>query len=872
MTALPSGGFRSIRRLGMMPRWLLSSCRTYGPVSAASTGANTGYITSADELTQLAQKVIADGLPISLDCETGYEGEDRSYKNTSPSLHPEEAILAGYNFTNAVSWGRYVPLGHDEARYNIDPYPSACALWDMVSTGLAVVHNADMEERMLSRWMLEHLADDKERGEAVRATSGYFPILSDTMMEAHALARWKSIALKSLSREVFDYEQVELRDLFGQINGKVIPANRRYTLRFTVLDPSDPRVYNYACDDVIQTLRLHQRHYPQVKDNFIYWLEMNDWPIVWAMEDEGLAVDWDFIDEAKGRAHQFRNKMQAGLVNHLTDRLGKLPAKFNPGSHPQVRKVLYNRADDEEQPGLGLMTHILTKGKKDGSNKQLSTSALALKGISADPFVRRMQDYRGMSKLLQTYLENWRKEFGWCECGRAHCHLLPHGAGTGRFSSSDFNYQNLPKKYHYECDGSSFDFNFRDCVVAPPGWVGMGFDISQGELRIIAAEAGETAMLEAFANGEDLHALTACRLLNLTMDEMQAGGELGGKQYPPAAGGFRPFGKTMNFALGYQLSVQGLADRLGCSVEEAGEHFANYFAVYSNIAQWTRRTVADSKVNGFTSSRLGRRHPIWAYESDKSWVYQGGERTAGNAPIQGGLADMMKLIMIRVHEALKEAGLLDVVRLVMNIHDALEFYVREDISPQLVIDLLTPVILQKTPWTEHWPLMKPDWHIWWKWGSPIELDLDENGQITGMGEVIDIGVQEEDDDDDEEEDDGPAAVAMHAIPLASGARPPHADTVRHTSGIEHPPHRGRVVIRVEAMPELAALQRLGVLIREFPGSNQIVFATPEGSTEIGWTSLSPDDAPRISLTLGGASVTWDTSTVDNSKLAEGMAL
>ncbi len=506
--------------------------------------ANTGYITSGEELWQLAQKVIGDGLPIALDCETGYEGEDRGYKNSSPSLHPEESILAGYNFTNAVSWGRYVPLGHDDSRYNIDPVPAARALWDMTATGLCIAHNADMEERTLSRWMLEHLADDPQRGAAVRASRGYFPILSDTMMEAHALARWKSIALKYLSRQVFDYDQVELRDLFSEILGKTVPANKRYTLRFTVLDPSDPRVFNYACDDVIQTLRLHQRHYPQVKDNFIYWLEMNVWPVIWAMEDEGLAVDWDYIDEAKGRARQFRNKMQAGIVNHLTERLGQLPPKFNPGSHPQVRRVLYSKPPE----GLGLMTHIMTKGKKDGTDKKLSTSALALKGNSFDPFVRRMQDFRGMSKLLSTYLENWRREYGWCDDGRAHCHLLPHGTFTGRCSSSDFNYQNLPKKYHYECEVNGevaeFSFNFRDCVVVPDGFWGMGFDISQGELRIIAAEAGEQAMLDAFANGEDLHALTACRLLNLTREEMLAGGELGGKQYPAEAGGFRPFGKA----------------------------------------------------------------------------------------------------------------------------------------------------------------------------------------------------------------------------------------------------------------------------------------------------------------------------------------
>jgi DNA polymerase I-like protein with 3'-5' exonuclease and polymerase domains len=847
------------------------------------TGANTGYIASAAELRQLADKVIADGQPISLDCETGYEGEDRSYKNTSPSLHPEENILAGYNFTNAVDWARYVPLGHDDTRYNIEPVAAAQCLWDMVSTGLCVVHNADMEERNLSRFMLEHLADDPERGAVVRASKGYFPLRSDTMMEAHALADWEHIGLKYLSREIFQYNQVELLKLFEQVMGKTIPANKRYSLRFTVLDPSDPRVFDYACDDVIQTLRLHQLNYPKVEDSFIYWLEMHDWPVIWGMEDEGLAVDWDYVDEAKDRARAFQIKMQAGLASHLIERLGKLPPKFNPNSHPQIRKVLY---DSKSDGGLGLRTHIMTSGKADGSDKKQATSALALKGNSFDPFVRRLQDYRGLTKLLTTYLENWRREFGWCEDGRAHCHLLPHGAATGRFSSTDFNYQNLPKKYHYECDGAEFRFNFRDCVVTPPGYYGLGFDISQGELRILAAEAQEQSMLDAFEAGEDLHILTAMRLLGLTKEEVLAGGELGGKEYTAEAGGFRPFGKMMNFALGYQLTAQGLADRLGCSIDDAVSHFNNYFIAYPSIAAWTKKTVKDSRVTGYTKSRLGRKHVVWAYKSDKPGVQQGGERTAGNAPIQGALADMMKLIMIRCDAALADAGMKDTVRMVMNIHDALEFYVRKDVPPQQVIDLLYPAIVEQTPWTRHWPVMQPEWHTWVKWGSQEELELDENHQVLGLGGAIDIGIQEDDDEGPGAQEAGsrlsPTTLAgsvvagqAYGVCESSDHTEPDpelgADTGRHGNSATYG-HSGCVIVRAPEMPEMSALNRFITMLAEFPGPNQMTLTVPEGSVQVSsGTSLSPDDGARISLLLGGATVSWDAGSVDTNRLAEGLA-
>jgi DNA polymerase I-like protein with 3'-5' exonuclease and polymerase domains len=842
------------------------------------TDANTGYISSPEELSRLADQVVESGQPIALDCESGYEGEVRGYRNTSPSTHPEENLIAGYSFTNAAGWARYVPVGHDETRYNVDTGLAAECLWRMCRTGMIVVHNAEAEERWLSRWIHGMLRDHPRFGEEVRASRGYFPLRSDTMMEAHALARWKSVALKNLSREVLGHTyDLELLDLVNEVvygnSAKKLPQNKKNTLRFNPLDPSDPRVFGYACDDAVQTWRLHSRLYDQVKNDFIYWLEMNNWPVVWGMEDEGLAFDWDLVDEARGRAQQFQVKMQASMMAYLTERLGRTPTfngkPFNPNSHPQLRSLLY----DPPPTGLGLTTRQRTKGKPDGTGKQLSTNAVALKGNSNDPFVKRMQDYRGLNKLLTTYLEKWRSEYGWSEDGRAHCHLLPHGTVTGRFSSSDFNYQNLPKKYHYQVDEAEFLFNFRDAVTAPPGYWGMGFDISQGELRIIAAEAGETAMLEAFERGEDLHRLTASRLLGISVDEVDAGGELFGKEWPAKDGGFRSFGKTMNFALGYQLTVQGLADRLACTVDEAQEAWDNYFAAYPAIAQWTRKTVAESKVRGYTQSRLGRRHPIWAYESDKSWIYAGGERTAGNAPIQGALADMMKLIMIRCHAALGKAGLLDKVRMCMNVHDALEFYVHESVSPQLVIDTLYPSIVEKTPWTQHWPVLRPDWHLWKRWGSPTSLKLDQDNQILGLGEIIDIGAQE---DEDEEPDAGTVPVGSPALSLAQAAGklvPGEAVAETDVPAVRET-HSGHVVVRVPEMPDSDAARRFIALVREFPGPNTMELSAPEGSAFVSTgTALSPEEgAARIALILGGAQVLWAADSVDSSALAEGLAL
>lgn len=824
--------------------------------------ANVGYFSSLDDLERLAARVIADGMPISLDIETGYEGEARGYKNTGPSLHPEENVLAGVSFTNSHDWARYAPLGHDEGP-NLENRAAARILWDVCATGRVITHGGDLDTRTLSRWFMHWIGDDPDRRDAVRSSNGYFPLLNDTMIMCHALALWESLKLKVLSREVFAHDQAELMSLFPGL-----AKNKEHTLRFTVLNPCQPAVYSYACDDVIQTLRLHQRFYDAVlmsAQSFIYHIEMACLPVVRAMEDEGIAVDWDMLDRGTAQTRLAMSRMQSVIDQALTQRLGRL-ITLNMGSTKQLREVLYSPAPR----GLGLKQYRQTKGGKDGRSKQLSTDALALKALISDPAVRKILDWRAVDKLRGTYLETFRQEYGWCDCGRAHCHLLPHGTVTGRFSSTDFNYQNLPKKTKIEISGSGsdvFEFNFRDAITCPPGFYGMGFDLSQAELRVVAGEAGETALLEAFARGDDVHALTAGLLLGLSLEEVHAGGELFGRQLDS----FRQIGKTLNFALIYQLSVKGLADRLGIPVEQAQELYDRYFSIYPRIAAYTRRVVSDARVNGYTLSSLGRRHPIWAFKSDKPSVIAGGERTAGNAPVQGGVADLMKLIMVRCDQVIGAAGMRAKIRMVMNIHDALEFYVAEDVLPQQVIDLLTPAIMVRLPQTSHWPPMAADWHVWKRWGSAVELKLDSGGQIVTAGGTWEAGPDLEEIPDEELEmglDQGSLVVPAAPIPAVVGDVRSSAGGGSRAAGVT-----GTVVIRMDEMPEMSSVHLLAGLLAEWPGANPVVVETPEGRVSVGpGTSLTPDDGAMISLTVPGAVVVWDAATVPVDRVTAGISL
>jgi hypothetical protein len=130
---------------------------------------------------------------------------------------------------------------------------------------------------------------------------------------------------------------------------------------------------------------------------------------------------------------------------------------------------------------------------------------------------------------------------------------------------------------------------------------------------------------------------------------------------------------------------------------------------------------------GYVTSKFGRKLPIWEYQSDKRWIYQKGDRACVNYPIQGAATgDYMKIAMVRAVVAIKKAGLADKIKLVMNIHDALEFYVHKSVDPQEAIAVLKPAVVFEVP---GWPAMKADWHLFRKWGSPTEIDVNDDGSL-----------------------------------------------------------------------------------------------------------------------------------------------
>ncbi len=819
---------------------------------------NYGLIDNIETLRDMIVRV-RDGQPFGFDIETGYDGPDRE----KGAVHPETAKVVGISFTNSTEWARYVPLAHDDGT-NVDNYQAAKLFWWLLSTGMGVAHNAGFELRHLSRWFMKHLADDPEYGAAVRASKGYFKVRSDTQVEAYLAAEFQRFGLKYLTKQLFDHEMTELFDLFPDL-----PKNKRKFLRFNTLSTT-PEVVAYACEDSVWCLAIHQRYHPKVSQRLLFKVEHNIVErVVPAMEDHGVRYDWGTMRRTAEELRAFRTKFNAEIMARLSEMCGE-PIAINLGSPPQIRKVLFDQ--------LGLRTTVYTTTTRDlpPEQRKMSTGDIALTKLAKEhPVVKQILQWREMTKLLGTYLDKYENLYNYADDGYAHPNHISAFVVTGRFAVSDPPYQQSPKKYHFDlaeartyherhrdahgkpdgknwcaCDaeefipppGTCFTFNFRDCIIVPPEHYGLGFDLSQAELRAIAGEAQETALLKAFENGDDVHKLTASLMLGIPLEEVT-------KEQ-------RDIGKTMNFALLYGMGVKSLADRLALPVEEAQSLMDKYFAGYANIATWSAKQIQHGKRHGYVTSRFGRTLPIWEYQSDKRWIYQKGDRACVNYPIQGAATgDYMKIAMVRATQAIADAGFSDRMHLVMNIHDALEFYVHRSISPQAAIGVLKDAVVFPVP---GWPTMKADWHLFRNWGSPTEITIDDDGTLHADGQRLDELVPAVEVDEDGEE--------VYALPEVD------PDALREAARPAAKPGR-RVTLSLHEMPTEAGFDKFVAYVKARPGDNTLVLSTPEGPYD--WpirTSVDPDDLAAVSSLLGPVGLAWEEpAEVDPAAIVAGLS-
>lgn len=772
---------------------------------------------------------------VGFDVETGYAGEDRE----KGALRPHEgAFISGFSVSGDPSWARWIPLRHDEGP-TMDPATAWEIMAPVLTTGNRVVaHNAQFETRMLRTEGLE------------------LSLRSDTMLEAFLCARYKDMGLKDLVKRCFAHDQPEITSLFPPDTTK----KKLKAMRFNTLPSDRPDVVAYACEDAAWCLALHALHFEEamgVAKGGLFKVDHALVPILADMADWGVAVDWESIAVSLAAGKEFSDAFEidvrAGLEEMLRSAHGmdasldtfkaKKDAHFNLGSTHQLGKLFFS------EEGLALPPVKLTDTGKP------STDAIALNVMAQDHEpVNRLLKLREVWNLVKRH-EKWLNDYQGATDGRVHSSYGQTTVTSARFNASDPAIQQIPKKWGWSFGDVSgeeeierrWTGNFRSFVVAPPGHYYLGFDYSQIELRFMAGVARETALLEAFNRGDDVHSLTAAMMLSKDVRDVDRETE-------------RPLGKTMNFALLYQMGVKSLADRLGVSRERAQELYDGYFRGFPAIEAWQSRVTREGIARSGTINVFGRKATVWELMQDD--MRHKGERMLVNIPIQGAAADYMRIAMVRAAKALRDAGLWgERAKLVLNLHDALTFEIRNDVHPQTALDLLVPAV--EFP-VQGMPRILSEWDIGPSWGEATEFDYEDvEFEYTDRWCVVGADPQPVD------------------IPVDNGIEDPEAETLDlperpetvHLPVPEPQPTSGpRLVVEVTQMPFRVQWERFLKMVAERPGDVPLVLRCPEGESELFvTTSLTPHDASKIGVALPGARLFYPEGAVD-LRAMEGMTL
>jgi len=390
----------------------------------------------------------------------------------------------------------------------------------------------------------------------------------------------------------------------------------------------------YAAEDADVTLRLWKRFKARLPaENATRVYQMVDRPLVPViaqMERHGIRVD---VERLAQLSREFEGQI-AGFEAEVHRLAG---TEFAIGSPKQLGDILFEK--------MGL------KGGRKGKSGVYSTDVTELERIAREQgpgaeIVRRVLDWRQLTKLKNTYTDALQAQVN-PDTGRVHTSYSLTGAQTGRLSSTEPNLQNIPIR-------TETGRQLRDAFVAEPGHVLLAADYSQIELRLAAHMADVPSLKEAFANGDDIHALTARELF----------GEVNRDT--------RSRAKTINFAILYGISRWGLAGRLDVSSDEAQSMIDRYFERFPGINRYIADTLTHARDQGYTLTLFGRKCWFPRIKSRQQNERGGAERAAVNAPVQGTSADIIKRAMVRMGPALEEAGL-GHVRMLLQVHDELVF-------------------------------------------------------------------------------------------------------------------------------------------------------------------------------------------------------
>ncbi len=545
-----------------------------------------------------------------------------SFDTETTALNPLQADLVGLGFCWKEGEAYYLPLRGPEGATVLDQDQTLQALRPILGDPKRTIVGQNLKYDLL---VLDRLGIQLS------------PKLRDTMVLSYLLESGeRNHSINELSRRFLDHTMIPISDLIGQ--GK----------KQSTIDTVDlAKVTAYAGEDADAAWRLEELLGSQLESEGLLELyeavECPLIPLLAGMESSGIKVDVGIL---KKLSLEFGERLKL-IQSEIYELAGR---EFNIASAPQLRQVLFDE--------LGL------KPTKKTPKGEPSTDAEVLETLAAShPLPRLIVDYRQLDKLKGTYLDSLPELVH--DDGRIHASFNQVVAATGRLSSSDPNLQNIPIRTE---DGRQIREAF---IPGEPGWALLTADYSQIELRILGHYCQDPALVRAFAEDRDIHAVVASEIFSVPEAEVS-----------PAQ---RRVAKTVNFGVIYGLSPFGLASRLGIPQSEASTFIDAYFKEYAGVSLFITKTLEDAKERGFVQTILGRRRRINGIVNTTGQVRNLAERTAVNTVIQGSAADLIKRAMLEIDYQLKESPMGG--KMLLQIHDELVFE-----SPESEINALATLV------------------------------------------------------------------------------------------------------------------------------------------------------------------------------------
>ena len=453
--------------------------------------------------------------------------------------------------------------------------------------------------------------------------------LFDTMLAHYVLQPELRHGMDYLAEIYLNYQTITYDELIGG-KGK----NKR-----TIDQVPLPEVVIYAAEDADITLQLHEKLSAELKqagmEKLFYELEMPLLRTLVNMEMAGVRIDSAALNAS---ALTMRSELQRIEQEAYT----LAGTEFNLSSAKQVGEVLFDQLK------------IVEKAKKTKTGQYITSEEVLESLRHKHPIVGKILEYRGIKKLLSTYIEALPQLVN-PATGKIHTSYNQAVTATGRLSSSNPNLQNIPVR-------DDMGKEIRKCFIPDEGCSFFSADYSQIELRIMAHLSGDQAMIEAFNMDGDIHAATAAKIYKVPINEVTSD--------------MRRKAKTANFGIIYGISVFGLSERLQIPRSEAKQLIDGYFETYPGIKQYMDTCIEQAREQGYVQTLWGRKRYLPDINSGNSFVRGFAERNAINAPIQGSAADIIKVAMIAIDKAFAQEGLRS--QMILQVHDELNFNVYPD--------------------------------------------------------------------------------------------------------------------------------------------------------------------------------------------------